>query len=396
MNDSILFTGILFALSFILSVRLNRRRTEDSTHPLWSLILIQLCGSDIGRLQPTPQYRLYYSEEDITDLDPNKTISGCDVEVIPDFCILLHCAARDQQGTLKSILANTMPIKLPSHSRAIEITSSFVPLLVELKRPVSRNCMHIDQFMSGLGTMMNSAQFQAMDQANCLFSIPNFRRQQEVVLIAAVGEWWSFRFVPRSGFVDTFDGEAYVLDRAEYLKKEQRNNPEAEEYKTKLMDPADIQGMEHYDVQAAQETAQQTKARHDQERNERQRRRVAQRTILHQDALNLQHFVDETQAKLDGIYGNNDINNYSRLRSACDKDWQDVWHLGKVDFMEPEVKEKSMLALNHRAEQWSGVMRLGSQTSDSYLNQIQEYFRQFVQDHPTVDVGSNANVSQSK
>lgn len=172
MNDSILFAGILFALSFILSVRLNRRRTEDSTHPLWSLLLIQLCGSDIGRLQPTPQYRLYYSEEDITNLDPNKTISGCDVEVIPDFCILLHCAARDQQGTLKSILANTMPIRLPSHSRAIEITSSFVPLLVELKRPVSRNCMHIDQFMSGLGTMMNSAQFQAMDQVCPLCPIP--------------------------------------------------------------------------------------------------------------------------------------------------------------------------------------------------------------------------------
>lgn len=81
--------------------------------------------------------------------------------------------------------------------------------------------------------------------------------------------------------LDTFNGKAYVLDRAEYLKKKQRNNPEAEEYKTKLMDSTDIQETEHYDVQAAQ----QTKARHDKEQNERQRRRMAQRTSLHQDHM---------------------------------------------------------------------------------------------------------------
>ncbi|KAJ3805091.1 hypothetical protein F5876DRAFT_52423 [Lentinula aff. lateritia] len=224
MSNILLLTGIAFAISFILSVKFNRRRTEDSTHPVWSLILIQLCGSNLGCLQPVPQYRLYFSAINFTDLDPNETISGSDVEVIPDFCILLHRAVLVQKGVFKSLLSAIQPTHLPS--RAIKITSIFIPLLVELKRPVSRNCNNIDELMSGLGTMMKSAQSQAEGQAHCLFSIPNYHRQTHVVLIAAVGEWWSFRFVPRSRFGGrVFDGTKYVSTVIGRLEVEERNNP---------------------------------------------------------------------------------------------------------------------------------------------------------------------------
>ncbi|KAJ4498492.1 hypothetical protein C8R41DRAFT_864685 [Lentinula lateritia] len=345
MNDILLLTGIVFALSFLLSVKFNRRRTEDSTHPVWSLILIQLCGSNLGRLQPVPQYRLYFSAVDFTDLDPNETISGSDVEVIPDFCILLHRAVLVRVvGPLRPLLANIQSTYLPS--RAIKITSTFIPLLVELKRPVSRHCRDIDEFMSGLGTMMNSAQSQAEGQAHCLFSIPNYHRQMHVVLLAAVGEWWSFRFVPRSNFGGkTFNGNKYVFDVNDRLKEEERNNP-LEEDEAKLMDPDLIHEMRNL-IAHAGETPAQIKDRHDAERDARQRRR-AQRNMR---------------------------------RSACDADWKLRWKFQR-EFMESELG--SRVALEDRAD-WSGVMRLGSKTSEYYLFQIRNYLNQFARDNVEED-----------
>ncbi|KAJ3796911.1 hypothetical protein GGU11DRAFT_786727, partial [Lentinula aff. detonsa] len=160
-------TGILFSLAFILSFRFNRRRTEDSTHPLWSLILYKLCGANLGRLLPTPQFRLYISPE---SSNPNETLSGAVLEVIPDFCILLYRAHPVKPKTLAQILQQITSSFLPS-PHTVQISSLSIPLLVELK-----------------------------SQALCLFSIPKHHDQDEVYLIAAVGEWWSFRLVSRSDF----------------------------------------------------------------------------------------------------------------------------------------------------------------------------------------------------
>ncbi|GAW06197.1 hypothetical protein F5879DRAFT_1064898 [Lentinula edodes] len=381
MNDILLLTGIVFALSFLLSVKFNRRRTEDSTHPVWSLILIQLCGSNLGRLQPVPQYRLYFSAVDFTDLDPNETISGSDVEVIPDFCILLHRAVLVRvEGPLRSLLANIQSTYLPS--RAIKITSTFIPLLVELKRPVSRNCRDIDEFMSGLGTMMKSAQSQAEGQAHCLFSIPNFHRQMHVVLLAAVGEWWSFWFVPRSNFSGkTFNGNKYVFDVNDRLEEEERNNP-LEEDEPKLMDPDLIHEMRNL-IAHAGETPAQIKDRHDAERDARQRRRAQRNMIRQHNEDQLQEFIDKTQEIQNepGIYPDLAINEYSQRRSACDADWKLRWKFQR-EFMESELG--SRVALEDRAD-WSGVMRLGSKTSEYYLFQIRNYLNQFARDNVEED-----------
>ncbi|KAF8830900.1 hypothetical protein HHX47_DHR1000232 [Lentinula edodes] len=342
MNDILLLTGIVFALSFLLSVKFNRRRTEDSTHPVWSLILIQLCGSNLGRLQPVPQYRLYFSAVDFTDLDPNETISGSDVEVIPDFCILLHRAVLVRvEGPLRSLLANIQSTYLPS--RAIKITSTFIPLLVELKRPVSRNCRDIDEFMSGLGTMMKSAQSQAEGQ--------------------------------------TFNGNKYVFDVNDRLEEEERNNP-LEEDEPKLMDPDLIHEMRNL-IAHAGETPAQIKDRHDAERDARQRRRAQRNMIRQHNEDQLQEFIDKTQEIQNepGIYPDLAINEYSQRRSACDADWKLRWKFQR-EFMESELG--SRVALEDRAD-WSGVMRLGSKTSEYYLFQIRNYLNQFARDNVEED-----------
>ncbi|KAJ3873297.1 hypothetical protein F5051DRAFT_477552 [Lentinula edodes] len=373
MNDILLLTGIAFALSFILSVKFNRRRTEDSTHPVWSLILIQLCGSNLGRLQPVPQYRLYFSAIDFNNFDPNQTIPGGDVEVIPDFCILLHRAVLVQKGPLRPLLAEIQSTYLPF--RAIRITSTFIPLLVELKRPVSRHCRNIDDFMSGLGTMMKSAQSQAEGQAHCLFSIPNYHRQMHVVLIAAVGEWWSFRFVPRSKFGGrTFDGKKYVSNANACLEGEQRDNP-VEEDAARLMDPNLIHEMQNF-IAHAGETPAQIKHRHNAERDARQRRRAERNTVRQHNEDRLQEFIDKIQEieNEPGIYADPAINEYSQRRSACDAEWKVQWKF-RSQFME-SAKLGYQVALKDHAD-WSGVMRLGSNTSEHYLDQIRNYLNQF-------------------
>ncbi|KAJ3792073.1 hypothetical protein GGU11DRAFT_803610, partial [Lentinula aff. detonsa] len=168
MSITFLRTGILFSLAFILSFRFNHRRTEDSTHPLWSLILYKLCGTNLGRLLPTPQFQLYISPK---ISDPNKTLSGAVLEVIPDFCILLYSAQPVKpQMFLAQILQQIMTSFLPS-PHTVRISSLSIPLLVELK-----------------------------SQALCLFSISSYHRQRKVIIIAGVGEWWSFRQVSRSDF----------------------------------------------------------------------------------------------------------------------------------------------------------------------------------------------------
>ncbi|KAJ3720721.1 hypothetical protein DFJ43DRAFT_1125038 [Lentinula guzmanii] len=249
-------TGILFSLAFILSFRFNRRRTEDSTHPLWSLILYKLCGTNLGLLLPTPQFRLYISHQ---SSDPNETMSGAVVEVIPDFCVLLYNAQPVQpKAFLAQILQQITTSSLPS-PHTVQISSLSIPLLVKLKRPISRNCIDLKEFMSQL----TSAMLNARDQALCLFSIPNYHCQEQVMVIATVGEWWSFRLLSRS----EFDGKIFEGNRYLELIKGQGNDKEKNE-NTHLMGSSQTGDMEKYQAQMKEETLEETRVRHTRERAE--------------------------------------------------------------------------------------------------------------------------------
>ncbi|KAJ3745029.1 hypothetical protein DFH05DRAFT_1382705, partial [Lentinula detonsa] len=253
---------ILFSLAFILSFRFNRRRTEDSTHPLWSLILYKLCGTNLGRLLPTPQFRLYISPK---ISDPNKTLSGAALEVIPDFCILLYSAQPVKPQTfLAQILQQITTSFLPS-PHTVRISSLSIPLLVELKRPISRNCVDLKELMSQLTSSMLNARRQVMAQALCLFSISSYHRQDKVILIAGVGEWWSFRQVSRSDFKGKiFQDRQY----SELLQVKENEKEDTNEDITHLMGSSRTGDMETYEAQTKEETLDETRVRHRRERAE--------------------------------------------------------------------------------------------------------------------------------
>ncbi|KAJ3906248.1 hypothetical protein F5879DRAFT_798026 [Lentinula edodes] len=364
--------GICLSLAFVASVRFNRRRTEDSTHATWSLIMVQLCGVQLGRLQPIPQYRLYYAEADLLNFnqDPDKTVPGCDVEVIPDYCILLHRAVfmpdirLRTDKTFRNLLSSISPLNLPYHS--IRISTSFIPVLVELKRPVSRNCVDIQQFMSELVVFMQNAQEQVEHQALCLFSMPNFYRQSYVVAIAAVGEWWCLRVFRRSDFKKVFNKEDY-LDKVESREQREAGIKEGRTTDSEdLVQPNQIDEMKGMLV-PLEESTQEMQERQKQEREARWRKRQESKNARIQGYHEWHTFVNRTQSGMTG-YSEKDMNKYVRLFSIWNPTWTDWW--GTQDFVELGDPEGNRDLLQIKG--WSKVMRLGSQASSYWLDQVQE------------------------
>lgn len=45
---------------------------------------------------------------------------------------------------------------------------------------------------------------------HCLFSIYHFHRQNSIIIVAAVGDWWSVRVVNRSDFQNTFSRDQHL------------------------------------------------------------------------------------------------------------------------------------------------------------------------------------------
>ncbi|KAJ3858322.1 hypothetical protein EV359DRAFT_69103 [Lentinula novae-zelandiae] len=366
--------GICLSLAFVASVRFNRRRTEDSTHPTWSLIMVHLCGTQLGRLQPIPQYRLYYAEADLLNLnqDPDKTLPGCDVEVIPDYCILLHRAVfmpdvRLGAGrTLRNLLNSVGPLNLPYHS--IRISTSFIPVLVELKRPVSRNCVDIQQFMSELVVFVVNAREQVERQASCLFSMPNFYRQSYVVAIAAVGEWWCLRVFWRSDFDEVFDAGDYLdnIGVGEQREAGIDGDRMTDLEDLNLVQPDQIDEMRRILV-PLEESTQERQERQKRERKARWQKRQESKDARIQGYQDWRAFVDKTQSVMTG-YSEQDMNQYLRLFSIWDHTWANWW--ATEDFVE-SGDPKGYQDLR-QLKGWSKVMRLGSQASSYWLDQVQE------------------------
>ncbi|KAF9060203.1 hypothetical protein BDP27DRAFT_1430356 [Rhodocollybia butyracea] len=370
--------GIVFSLALIASIRFNRRRTEDSTHPTWTLIVIRLCGKHLGRLQPTPQYRLYYSAADLASTtDPNRTLSGADVEVIPDFCILLQRAAvvlSAAQQSMSALLSTITSLNLCYH--AIHITASFLPLLLELKRPVSRHPVDIEEFMDDLSTFMQHARQQVLAQAHCLFSIPVYRRQTHVVAVAAVGEWWCFQVLHRSSF-----SHQGAFDRERYMELQDRDehtwtSVNREEDIIDLVHPADTDQMKEV---LQKESLKDKRARQTEERDARAKKRADKKDSRDLHTQQWAKYVNDTQPDDTLGYSNDQINDYHRLRAACDSDWAYIW--GNPDFLGFDTVFPDHI----KDGGWSNVMRLGSPASEHYLKQIEMYLDGWVVRNPPAD-----------
>ncbi|KAJ7230573.1 hypothetical protein GGX14DRAFT_343812, partial [Mycena pura] len=182
---------LLAALAIILSYRYNPRSTEDSIHPLWNLVLIDLCGSHLGRLLPTPQYRLWTSPRDEASDAADTTLPDSEAkDVIPDYLILLYVLKNKTKTTFRKFRALATRSNLPRSS--VDLAYLKIPLLVELKRPMTRGFEDLGSYVVDLHRAFVNAKAQVRQQARALLSSPRFREQDEVIMIAGVGDWWTY------------------------------------------------------------------------------------------------------------------------------------------------------------------------------------------------------------
>ncbi|RXW17322.1 hypothetical protein EST38_g8544 [Candolleomyces aberdarensis] len=193
---------ILFATAYMYSTIFNQRLTEDCCHPLYNLIVFLLCGAGLGQLQPTAQLKLWimknpsYSRTTNPDASiatlhaPKKQI----LEVIPDFAILYQRVIHRYRGksALTTSFLNSLKFDSLPDWTSVTLDQTYIPLLVELKRPITRHALSIKQYGYALLRYMNLAQTQAYLQAEFLFLSPLYKGQGNVFLIAACGHYWSY------------------------------------------------------------------------------------------------------------------------------------------------------------------------------------------------------------
>ncbi|KAF5381248.1 hypothetical protein D9757_007891 [Collybiopsis confluens] len=160
--------AINLAASFILSMSFNPRRTEDPGHPLWSMFLAKVCGELHGRLIIAPQSHLYTSRKDLLSsfisdsADPDGTTPDSDIEeVIPDFVVMLY-QAKVHNARFKVLLRVLSMLKLDflpyNH---VQISACFLPIVLELKRPITRHSPDLDHYAQSLWNVWGAAYKQA-------------------------------------------------------------------------------------------------------------------------------------------------------------------------------------------------------------------------------------------
>jgi hypothetical protein len=199
-------SGILLALAALYS-NFNLRLTEDCSYSLWNLIVISICGEHLGRLQPTPQLRVWATEIALgrEANDPNSSSSTNHlraediVEVIPDFVIIFQKIGSlpPDHTSVESFLQSIRFGQFPCWT-SFRLTKTYMPLIVELKRPITRHASTIKQYGFGLMRYMKLAQEQAELQSDCLALSQMYELLPSVILIAASGDYWSARIKPFS------------------------------------------------------------------------------------------------------------------------------------------------------------------------------------------------------
>ncbi|KAJ2917524.1 hypothetical protein MD484_g2866, partial [Candolleomyces efflorescens] len=226
--------SFLYATTFMYSTSFNQRLTEDCVHPLWNFGVFLMCGGNLGKLQPTAQFKLWRMKNPARSRypDPDASIatlrvtSNAVLEVIPDFAILYHRFMHPFGSAIPKNFFSHLTFDYLPHWSSIRLTQTFVPLLAELKRPVTRHANDIKQYGYALLQYIVLARNQVEHQAEFLFKSALYRGQKTVILIAACGDYWSFAHCPKSAKVRK--GEENDVGRAVLLYRQ------AEEYEREL------------------------------------------------------------------------------------------------------------------------------------------------------------------
>ncbi|KAK0239485.1 hypothetical protein EDD85DRAFT_996883 [Armillaria nabsnona] len=173
----------------------NSRRLENHIHGFG------LLDKRWDGLLVIPQFIIYYVKTLTPDprrkLDASRSTNGESQAkaVVPDFSVLYLLNKHGLSDPLK--LSNLSLLEWAT----VHIPESFVPIMEEDKRPVTRHALSLHDFREVLDQEFHKAKQQAEQQALTLFKDPRRKRQTEVILKAVCSMWWMFRNVYRDELV---------------------------------------------------------------------------------------------------------------------------------------------------------------------------------------------------
>ncbi|KAK7029028.1 hypothetical protein VNI00_014738 [Paramarasmius palmivorus] len=385
--------ALLSAINMVYNGLFNTRRLESPCYAIWSVVLAKLIDKDEDILIHCPQYAMYLSKADSqlpSGSSPDISfLTAPDSEaigVIVDHALLLPSTTLKRPGTILEFLKNLSPAQIDSSFRELSLADLFVPLLVEVKRPVTRHPGSITSFVRGLWELMSAAQLQAEEQAFCLFSSVRHATQNTAIIIAAAGHYWSWKRCTRDGYRNrtAFNINVYqtklVTAFSSKADVEEDGLASAGAELDDLLPPRDVDNAKRLREQlfkaiTSRDNHTVVLAREAQtaERNKRASKRSVSRDTRQEaeDAL-----AEFTPAKTSvHAYEIQDLNECFRLLILAEKIEVDR---APEMFIVPDDQTTMPPHSNDEDLDWSPIMRLGTRVSDSNMALIREHLDKFV------------------
>ncbi|KAF8066596.1 hypothetical protein FPV67DRAFT_1495641 [Lyophyllum atratum] len=203
---------LIVTLVYAYSRRWNRRRLEHHTYAFWDKVLSYLIADLEPNVFHIPQLSIHNPPSQYPDSSFRTDAGANGDETIPDFAIM------GADATNWSVNSTTMSPKFPPLEkwRDVKIHSLKPLVIVELKRTATRSAQTVASFIDNLRLSISAAQVAAEDQAILAFEA--FKELKEIILIAAAGEWWTFKHV-RKGSLDKFQLEG-LQDQLPYNQRQ--------------------------------------------------------------------------------------------------------------------------------------------------------------------------------
>ncbi|KAJ7841288.1 hypothetical protein B0H13DRAFT_2210107 [Mycena leptocephala] len=252
-----------------------------------------------------------------------------------------------------------LPHLIPGISpRCVRVIGFEAPVLGELKKLPPRHAMRVGSFHSSLTRLLNEATLQAEAQATCLFCSSRFGTQDEVLLLAGAGDYYQIRRVSREWSwtklpenkqftSDTLDGLYEAANETDYGEEAEENDDSTEGKEGEMYD----------DPRKVKDIQKELREQRVKEQIEQRKKRAEGRA--RKDALGELPSTDRTVR----LFSDAALNAVHRQET------------GGEDLFEWKAPETYFG--KSRDTDWSGVLQLGSDLSNAYMEKIQDFIRTF-------------------
>ena len=381
MDPLLYFIATLLSLALIRSMIYNSRRLETIGYALSILFLQQLIDGDEDIFLICPQFPLYVSPKD-KEPNPDVTMPDPGAKGVYVDQVLLFPRASQTKGNLKLSQAfrHAHNLRNLNFYHSLHISTLEVPLLEEKKRAPTRHPLDLEDHVRSIRSALLDAQVQVATQAKILFSSPRFATQDLVVLVASSGEYYRLAVLSRGHHVlstipTSFDIFALVTNQEEAL-----DDDVVEDLKSQLVLSARTPNERERQRLFSQQQAEKEETL---KQNDARQARASARSKRQAELLTEQGLV----RKLSQI-----VINAGEPGPSFSDDWIEAYHgisrsihvlpfQRYPTFFEPDPKSHETLTTlekirnpkNDREIIFTGVIRIGSQTSEKFFQMIRVY-----------------------